>query len=226
MATDEFLSDVSIRMLDMIGGLRRAFLGHQDANWQDALSTGQITSKLWLVDTLEALGLDLGTTFVLGGWYGTLPSLLFQRNVLIERIVSFDIDPACAPIAEDVNRENVMRNWRFKAATADIIGLDYTQTSFVTHRRDGTTVDMTLTADTLINTSCDHIHPFSDWFSRIPTGKLVVLQNNDFVEADETHTNTVKSLEEFQTMAPMREVLYSGEIVLPQYKRFMIIGRT
>lgn len=225
MATDDFLSDTSIRILDMIGGLRTAFLSHPSANWQDALATGQIASKLWLVDTVERLGLDLGTTFTLAGWYGTLPSLLFQRNIPVAKIVSFDIDSDCAPIAEDVNRENVMRDWRFKAATADITRLDYTATSFVTHRRDGTAVDMTITADTLINTSCDHIHPFSYWYSKIPVGKLVILQNNDFVEADDTHTNTVSSLEEFMEMAPMREVIFSGEIELPQYKRFMIIGR-
>ena len=77
--------------------------------------------------------------------------------------------------------------------------------------------------DTIINTSCEHIENFDDWYAKIPDGKLVVLQSNNYYEVEE-HVNCVGSIEEFAVKAPMDNILYSGELELPKYKRFMLIG--
>ena len=59
---------------------------------------------------------------------------------------------------------------------------------------------------------------------KIPAGKLVILQNNNFFEVRRTHVNCVNDLDDFASQAPLSEILYDGELELPKYKRFMRIG--
>ena len=77
--------------------------------------------------------------------------------------------------------------------------------------------------DTIINTSCEHIKDFSSWYNKIPTGKLVILQGNNYFEIPE-HVNCSSNLNEFSNKLPMTITLYEGELELPKYKRFMKIG--
>jgi hypothetical protein len=77
--------------------------------------------------------------------------------------------------------------------------------------------------DTIINTSCEHIENFAEWYAKIPDGKLVILQSNNFFDVQE-HVNCVKDITEFSNMAPMSNTLYAGDLDLPKYKRFMLIG--
>lgn len=134
----------------------------------DALSLGQIKSKLWLVDHLPS---NLGTVFICAGWYGTLASLMFERaNTKFEKIRSFDIDSKCARIADSMNKPYVMDAWRFKASTLDISVMDY-PTNHTTFRADGSSLDLEEMPDTIINTSCEHIENFTDWYSKYLTVK-------------------------------------------------------
>lgn len=206
--------------------LRQAVTRFPQANWNDALSWGQLQSKMWLIDELAKLDVDLGLTYVLGGWYGTLPALMFNDGRLeLGKVRSFDIDPVCATIAETLNRDPfVKEDWRFKASTDDMLKLDYSDCSYTTLRADGTPVVMRELPTTLINTSCDHIAPFEAWWDRIPKDMLVILQNNNFFGADEDHVNNVESLAAMARQSPMSAVLYEGELRLPEYTRFMRIG--
>lgn len=189
----------------------------------DVLSQGQIDSKRWLIQELSEYPENLGTIFILGGWYGSLPAMMFEDKWLwFDKIRSFDIDPKCADIADTFNRTWVMDGWRFKASTADMYDLDYNETIYTTYRANGTSCEMTETPDTLINTSCEHIDLIK-WWAKIPTGKLVILQSNDFEEGDE-HINCVKNIEEFKIQAPMSDILYEGTLSLEKYNRFMLIG--
>jgi hypothetical protein len=77
--------------------------------------------------------------------------------------------------------------------------------------------------DTIINTSCEHIENFSKWYSKIPKGKLIILQSNDYFEVKE-HVNCSKSISQFSKTCPMTETLFEGELFLPKYTRFMKIG--
>ena len=51
---------------------------------------------------------------------------------------------------------------------------------------------------------------------------MTVQSNNYFGEPD--HLNCVSSLEEFKRQAPLSHVGYQGELELPNYTRFMLIG--
>ena len=191
--------------------------------WDDCFSRGQLESKLWLVEELQKTKVNLGTVFLCAGWYATLATMLFESNIKVDKVRSFDIDPSCRSIAETFNKPWVKDEWLFKACTKDIMDIDYNYESYEVQRADGTLCPLDDTPDTIINTSCEHIPNFKEWYNKIPTGKLVILQSNNFFEVEE-HVNCVGSIEEFAVKAPMQNILYSGELELPKYTRYMLIG--
>ena len=191
--------------------------------WDDCFSRGQLKSKLWLIDTLKACDVELGTVFFCAAWYATLATMLFESNIKVDKVRSFDIDPSCRSIAETFNKPWVKDEWLFKACTKDIMDIDYDYESYEVQRADGTLCPLDDTPDTIINTSCEHIPNFKEWYNKIPTGKLVILQSNNFFEVEE-HVNCVGSIEEFAVKAPMQNILYSGELELHKYTRYMLIG--
>lgn len=206
--------------LSQIGAVLRNF---PQASLADALSVGQIESKKWLIRALEEIDASLGTIFVVGGWWGVLPAMMFESALRFDKIRSFDIDPSCAPIADTMNRPYVMQGWRFKASTADMRQMDYRGFHYTTLRADGSQAPISDSPDTIINTSCEHLDGFGSWWEGIPVGKLAVLQSNNFSAVAE-HCNCVESLEQFSAQAKMQRTLFAGELKLPDYKRFMLIG--
>ena len=191
---------------------------------KDCFSRGQIESKQWLVNELTKCDVELGTVFLCAGWYATLATMLFESDIKVDKIRSFDIDPTCVDIAEVFNKPWVMDTWKFKASIANIMDIDYAQSfTYTVTRANGTTSTLTDTLDTIINTSCEHITDFAKWYAKITADKLLVLQSNNFFEVPE-HVNCVNNVDEFKIIAPMTRVLYSGELELPKYKRVMLIG--
>lgn len=204
----------------MLTDLQRAEVKFPGSNWRDAITYGQLASKTWLIEELAAVHPELGTVFVLGGWLGTLSMLMmYDQRLTIERIRSFDLDPSCEPAADMLN---ISQHARFKAITADVQTFSFDPCRFVAHYADGSSVTHEEHPDTFINTSGDHME--SSWIEKVPKGKLVVVQNNNYVECDETHTHTVASLDEMVAGLPLSRVLYQGERVFPWYTRYMAIG--
>jgi hypothetical protein len=177
----------------------------------NAWNFNQIQGKRWLVDTL-ACHLDDTTRniLLLGGWYAVLASLLLDHPRFSSvNVTSLDIDPDCEAVANSINRTWLGKN-RFKAITADMLDFDYPAWD------DRHNI--------IINTSCEHIEVFDDWFDRMPTGPLLVLQSNDYYSCGE-HVNCVSSLAQFEQQAPLTELRFSGALKLKKYTRFMLIGR-
>jgi hypothetical protein len=178
----------------------------------DAFWRGQLQSKEWLVETLEwyiypernktmdfPLSVDIH-----GGWVGTLSSMLFQSAIPIKHIRSIDIDPECEPVAVMMNKKEEMEG-RFSAVVADMCNI----------RSD---------ADVIINTSCEHISQFDYdcWLNDLPETSLLVLQSNNYNIPE--HVRAASDLEEFKKQSHL-DVLWAGDLELPLYKRFMIIGK-
>jgi hypothetical protein len=115
-----------------------------------------------------------------------------------------------------------MDGWKFKASTLDIHNITY-PTEYTTIRSNGTSQTLLDMPDTIINTSCEHIENFESWYSKIPDGKIVVLQTNNYSELKE-HINCSTSLIEFAKQTPMARVFYEGELCLKDYTRYMRIG--
>jgi hypothetical protein len=166
---------------------------------------GQIRSKIWLLDNLCPRLPHHASIDIHGGWNGVLASMLFQKITDIKHIRSIDIDPACEEIARTMNKLEEM-DGKFRAVTADMCAI----------RSD---------ADVIINTSCEHItqEQHDLWLSGMPYNSLIVLQSNNYEISE--HVRIAKNLEEFKLQADLENILYAGELELPLYKRFMIIGK-
>jgi len=195
---------------------------------RDMLSVGQIFSKVWIITTLNEIGIrsaELGEyVYIVGGWYGSLAFMLDQyTDDGNTKFRSFDIDPRCAKVAEALNQTALEDDWKFKATTMDMYDIDYREHRYVTFDDVGKPISMYEVPSTIINTSCEHIKDFAKWWDMIPDGKLVILQNNDFFELDE-HINCVDSLKEFAMQTPLRTVLSSTAVALEDYTRYMRIG--
>ena len=196
----------------------------QDANIDmDCFSRGQLQSKKWLVDTLKELDVDLGTVFICAGWYATIVPMLSEADIKFDKIRSFDIDDSVWKIAETFN-QHLKDGWRFKAQTKDIMDINYIVDNYTTVKGNGDVEECKDSPDTIVNTSCEHIADFDEWFAKIPDGKLVVLQSNNYFSVEE-HVNCVKDSLHFEQMAPLSQVYFTGELPLEKYTRFMRIGR-
>lgn len=182
-----------------------------------ALNKNQIASKMWLADSLlRTVGPELPSILILGGWVGVLGAvLLHDPRFVIGKVLSIDIDPRCAAIAESMNATHA-RTGRFAARTADMLEFNYEQNA------DGAAGLGRY--DLVINTSCEHLGAFGRWYERIPARQLLVLQSNDYYACRE-HVNCVPEIAALHAQAPMQDVLFAGERKMRRYVRFMLIGR-
>ena len=170
----------------------------------DAFWSGQLKSKEWLIQNLRRHVNKFVTIDIHGGWVGVLASMLFQSDVPVVNIRSIDIDPVCEPIAVNMNKIEEMVG-KFSAITADMCAI----------RSD---------ADVIINTSCEHItqEQYDLWLSGMPHNSLFVLQSNNYNIPE--HVRIANSLDEFKKQCNI-DAIWAGELELPLYKRFMIIGK-
>lgn len=208
--------------------LKKLVRDYESEYLTDAFSRGQLNSKIWLVNTIKELELDLGDMiYVCAGWYGVLGALLFERFDVKGSIRSFDIDDSCAFIAETLNRVYVQDKWKFKASTVDVRKLTFMGDVYESKKYNGDIETITDTPATcVINTSCEHIENFDEFWGNIPNGTLVIMQNNNFVEhEDETVVNTVSSEIEWEEKLNLSEVIFKGTLELEKYDRYMVIGR-
>jgi hypothetical protein len=170
----------------------------------DAFWSGQLKSKEWLITNLQQHIRSVVSVDIHGGWVGVLASMLFQSDIVCKNIRSIDIDPNCEPIATMMNKGEEMSG-KFRAVTADMCSI----------RSD---------ADVIINTSCEHItqEQYDLWVSGVPYDSLLVLQSNNYNIPE--HIRTARDLEEFKSQCGLGRVEWAGELELPLYKRFMVIG--
>jgi hypothetical protein len=170
----------------------------------DAFWSGQLKSKEWLITNLRKHVKKFVTVDIHGGWVGTLASLLFQSDIPVIAIRSIDIDPTCESIAIMMNKQEEIVG-KFRAVTADMCAI----------RSD---------ADVIINTSCEHItqEQYDLWLSGMPHNSLQVLQSNNYNIPE--HVRIANSLEEFKQQCGIN-VIWAGELELPMYTRYMVIGK-
>jgi hypothetical protein len=169
--------------------------------FRDMFSSGQIKSKEWAVQELLNINkhIHIHSAAIMGCWYGTLGLML--KNAFPKLFLELvDIDPRCEKFNEkifyDIKHVNL-------------------------HTMD--MYDWQGTEDLIINTSCEHILNLEDWVLFIPEDTMVLLQSNNYL-AGNGHINCVNSKEEFITQSGLKNILYSGELVMPMYTRYMVIG--
>lgn len=182
---------------------------------QDAFSSGQLGSKLWLCQELEKLGFEQPqVVWVLGGWHAMSAFLLLSRQVLpIKHVRSFDMDQFATVGADALMEYWLWQSWKFKAFVKDCNHLDY---------RDGAYGE---SPDIVINTSVEHFAS-RQWYDLIPAGTLVALQGNDMPHDDHVHAYT--NLGDFTKSFPMKTCYYAGQLAFTYptwtFTRYMVIG--
>ena len=176
----------------------------------DAVWSGQLQSKAWLVAQLKEHFPKNSNVYIFGGWIGILASMMFQ-HLPVKKIRSIDQDQWCESIADMVNKPYEMDGWRFKSVTHDMCRYDY---------------DWGITSDVVVNTSSEHItqEQYEEWYSRICPGSLVVVQGNDYFSCSE-HVRCSNNLAEFETMNYVFNPVFSGQFHTKEYTRFMSIWR-
>jgi hypothetical protein len=166
--------------------------------FRDMFSSGQIASKEWAVKELSKL--DIVNTnskiLIVGSWFGTL-GLMLQKQFPNINLKLIDIDPRC---------EIFLKNIGMPASTVDMYYYQYTE-------------------DIVVNTSCEHISNLEDWIKLVPKGTLFLLQSNNNREYAD-HINCVDSIEDFVLKSGLKKILYSGELKMPMYTRYMILGKS
>lgn len=169
----------------------------------DAFWKGQLKSKEWLIDSLDEFVHIDSSVDIYGGWVGVLASMLFQSRIPITTIRSIDIDPSCETIATTMNKDEEIAG-RFTAITADMC----------TTPSD---------ANIVINTSCEHItqQQYNEWLLGLRKDSLILLQSNNYNIPE--HVRIANNLDHFKEQSSLN-ILWAGELNLPLYTRFMIIG--
>lgn len=171
--------------------------------FRDMFSAGQVFSKEWIINELYNLNPEYKNQkfAIAGSWFGTLGLMLKYKfpSILINLI---DIDDRCRIFGHNL----VYDNPAVQFITADMFTYRFTE-------------------DVIINTSCEHILNLKDWIKTIPENRIIALQSNN-ARNIAGHVNCVDSMEEFIEKSGIKKILFSGQLTLPMYTRFMIIGKT
>ena len=182
----------------------------------DAWSSGQIGSKIWLINEAQRNLPNLDWQFfLLGGWYGILAFMLkMKSNLNIRRIVNFDINPNVCEISMRINDF-----WRWKE-------------EFISHDADINIISYEYYFDSryenlFINTSTEHMSN-KNWWSNIPDSSWVILQSTNMKH--EEHLDLVNSSDELSEKFPMKTLKYRGELFFNYHNnnnffRYMLIGK-
>ena len=165
-----------------------------------------IASKVWLLQELARIALQVGTVYVLGSWYGNLGVLLALDPVIkYKKFINVETDQKFLQASKRIHNYLGMGNTEYMLADAN--ELDYRQLG-----SDGV----------VINTSLTDM-PGQAWFDNIPKGTLVVLQSRDHDPGNEAH-----STQDIIDRYPLTEVIYDGQLKLEdpetKYTRYMVIG--
>ena len=191
-------------------------------NIEDAMSIGQVKSKLWMLDKIQATGVNLGVVFLLAGWYG-IPAYFLLQRCKAEKIFSFDIDDSCWTIAERINKNYTLDNWKFKATTEDIYNINFAGHDFTTKRANGTLEKLWCKPDTVICTSVEHLEKFPEFVGNIQPGQLCIFQSNNYNELED-HINCHDNVDDLLEQCQLNTILYADSINLTKYDRHMVIG--
>ncbi len=161
----------------------------------------QITSKQWILDTLETLNMSCyGSVYIFGGWFGVLGGMLLDNHKNI-KVYSVDMDPNAKRIGEKMNPD-------VHFITSDMKDFSFQERP-----------------SCVINTSTEHVsqQTFDDWMHQVPKFLPIILQGNNYFSCSE-HVRCSESLEHFKKMNPLDINKYEGELDCKQFTRYMTIG--
>ena len=162
----------------------------------------------------------LGTVYILGGGIGIIGAMLLDTTLRYENIRCLDINGTCKFLADEMMKEEVLDNWKFKASTQDMFAVDYIENNLEITLPDGSTSKAFKEVPGLvINTNISHMQNIDDWYKMIPdTRKLVIVGETGDVP------RPYASSKQFNAAFPMTFEQYTGVITVDKKQYFMKIG--
>lgn len=178
----------------------------------DAFSHGQIKSKLWLLDYLEAAIPYKATVNILGSWYNVLGFMMMVRRPnYYKEIVGYDINSDVKETADKINN-----GFTFDPAVIKNVTKDANH-----HVYRG--------VDVVINCSPEHFDN-DEWFNKIPFGTVVAIQSSDVTESGDPWfiKQPNPDIETFRSRYALSKVYLCDTMRIQYedwgYNRFMLIG--
>jgi hypothetical protein len=164
----------------------------------------------------------LGTVYILGGGIGVLGAMLLDTKLRIENIRNLDINGTCKFIADEMMKDEVLDNWKFKATTQDLFKVNYQTNRVEVELPDGTiSKEFSEVPALVINTNCSHLNNMeNDWYEKmIPkTRKMVLVGETGNVPHSYPNQKT------FNAAYPMSFEQYNGVLTVDDKQYFMKIG--
>ena len=197
------LSAIDSAIIDFTSSLYdpKCFASVTQEEMRDALSSGQLISKQWLLRQLSEIDHDIQRAVVVGGWVGLLATAIEYSNPSLT-VDSVDLDEKATMVAT-----STMGKCKGDAILGNMYEMDYGPYQCV------------------INTSAEHIPDVTEWISLLKPNTLVVVQSNNARHVPD-HINCVDSHHELVEMLNLSTVYFAGELVFPMYTRYMVIGLT
>lgn len=176
--------------------------GKQQYRILESFWNSQLTSKQWLIDTLNQKHIPVyGSVYIFGGWFGVLGGMVLDAFKHIKSVYSIDIDPDVKEIGEKLN--------------PDVHFITSDMQNFIFEERPSL----------IINTSTEHINQdlYNNWLENTPKFVPIILQGNNYFSCKE-HVRCSTDLEDFKKMNPLTSIKYEGELNCTQFTRYMTIG--
>lgn len=194
--TDFILYEKIIDRLSTTG-----FSKNPSSGFFESFRKNQLLSKTWLINEIYACQQDLETVAVVGSWNSCLLYELMYDKGFRGRYMFYDIDPEV-----HIDRK------KYFAANDLIVNFDYTEDKISSY------IDIPDVYDIVINPSCEHMENMET-----RPGTLYALMSNNHYNIPE-HINCVNSCEELAEKNEINNILYSGQMILDNYSRYLVIG--
>jgi hypothetical protein len=189
---------------------------------EDASTHSQLESKLWIIEEVIKLNINIDRVAILAGWYANFIVPLLIDELGVSFIHNFEIDRDVQYLSYKFNNryksQSGMGPGKYKCDIVDVMFDPIGKYMKMGHPN----------FDLIINTSCEHMFPMRN-FTKLNKGflgnPLYVLQSTDEDKYDD-HINCVSGPEDLIQQSDFTEVIYSGTKELNNgMKRFMVIGR-
>ena len=164
----------------------------------------------------------LGTVYILGGGIGLLGAMMLDTTLRLENIRSLDINGTCKFLADEMMKDEVLADWKFKASEQDLFNVDYEKNKLEIVLPNGSmSKAFNEIPGIIINTNVSLFENQDDWWKMLPVNRKVVIVGEG---RDKDIFRPFASSKAFSAAFPMSFEQYAGVITVDKKQYFMKIG--
>lgn len=164
---------------------------------RDSLSSGQVFSKMKIIEACKKNDLKSELAVFVGHWHGLLPLMMKNENV-ISQAIGVEKSELWSKFSNELNV-----GWNWKSYHQDVQDYIYP-----------------INTDLVVNTSCEHMT--DTWLAAVPKGCRVLLQSTNYEHPE--HVNRKESLLDFKKSLDSLEIQFEDTLDCGIYLRFTVFG--